>query len=160
MIRGTFYLSNEVSEAYDFMNAHLANVPDAFDAMAVYAVVRNEADIPSGCGRLYLDETGRFTLDRVYVLPDERGQGLGDLLMRMLLFRAQELNAPEVHLLSPADTIAFFARYGLSPQGEMEADLRPMRALADEIDIEGSCCSHKKACAGCTGNCDTCGQNA
>ena len=156
MIRGTFYLSQGESPAFDFMLAHLIAAPDAHDRMAVYALVRDENDAPSGCGRLFLDEDGRFTLDRVFVLPASRRQGLGDLLMRMLLFRAQELGAPEVRLASPPEAVAFFARYGLRPEGVPENGLRPMRALAGQIDIEGSC-HHGKACASCGGDCASCG---
>ena len=72
-----------------------------------------------------------------------RGKSLGDLVMRMLLFRALELNAPEVYLTSQLDKIPFFERYGLAPYSDIRFDEgyphRTMRADAAHIRIEGSC---------------------
>ena len=128
---------------------------DACDDMAVYALVFDEAGCPSGTGRLAIDEADRFMLGRVCVLKERRGLGLGDLILRMLLFRAQELSAPAVYVEAVLPAVPFYERYGLRPIGDVceraGAQYRLMRASADEIDIEGSC--HKSpACAGCTGS--------
>ena len=129
--------------------------PDESDQMAVYALVMNEADEPAGSGRLYIDGDSHFAIDRVCVLKEQRGQGLGDLIMRMLLYRAQELSCDSVYVESPVELTGFFARYGLTPQGGLRDGLRVMRASHDEIDIEGSCSKGKK-CAGCTESCEHC----
>lgn len=135
---------------------------DAYDDMAVYALVFDDSDRPAGSGRLYVDADARIRLDRVCVLADARGQKLGDLLMRMLLFRVQEMQLPDVCASVPMDVVPFFARYGFRPTGAIACvetiSLREMRATADEIDIEGSCGGHK-SCAGCTSDCMGCSEN-
>ena len=132
---------------------------DKHDGMAVYALVLDDNDAPSGTGRMYLDDDGHFVIGRVCTLPDKRGKMLGDLLMRMLLYRAQELNAPAVYLTTPLNCVAFFARYGFKPVGKIvEDELGPQRfmcATAEEIDIEGSC-GGKHGCAGCQKDCASC----
>lgn len=134
---------------------------DSHDDMAVYGLVFDESDAPAGTGRLYIDGDGHFVIGKVCTLPEMRGRYLGDLLMRMLLYRAQELHAPAVYLAAPLDLVAFFARYGFRPYGEVAAEdgrqYRPMRALAEEIDIEGSC-GGGKACAGCHADCSACAE--
>lgn len=132
-------------------------VRDDGDAMAVYALVFDEADAPSGTGRLIIDDD-RFMLGRVCVLKDARGQGLGDLVMRMLLLRAQELGAPSVFVSAQLPAVGFYARYGFRPIGEAHeeggAPRQLMRAMADEISIEGNC--HKGGKSKCAGDCERC----
>ena len=129
---------------------------DALDQMAYYALVFDEQDIPSGTGRLALVDD-RFTIGRVCVCAGARGQGLGDLILRMLLVRVQEMEAPEVWVSALTDVAPFYARYGFSPVGgpflEEGREHQRMRALAEEIDIEGSCQKSEKGCAGCGKSC-------
>ena len=164
MIRGKFMTSMEdttqclaIREAVFAreLNRPQEGAADENDRMAVYALVLNEEDEPAGSGRLYIDGDSHFAIDRVCVLKDQRGRGLGDLLMRMLLYRAQELSCDSVYLTAPVELTGFFARYGLKPQGDAKDGQRVMRAGKDEIDIEGTC--HKGTqCAGCTGECASC----
>ncbi|MDL2206792.1 GNAT family N-acetyltransferase [Eubacteriales bacterium OttesenSCG-928-N13] len=171
MIRGRFMTSNDDCSAIFALRERVFvrelgfsanNVRDAYDDMAYYALVFDERDVPSGTGRLALIDD-RFVLGKMCVLPSVRGQGMGDLLMRMLLLRAQEMNAPAVYIRARLDAVPFYERYGFKLTDENEdVEGQPhiwLRALADEIDIEGSC--HKEAkdcppdqnCASC-GGCD------
>ncbi len=151
MIRGKFLTSGDGdSMVFDVRNAvcraeGLPASQDCHDRLAVYALVFDENDSPSGSGRLYLDED-RFMIGCVGVLPDRRRNGLGDLILRMLLFRAQELNAPEVYALVRPGEEGFYARFGFKPAGE-EADERGqtrvlLRVKADAI-AESGCQGHK-----------------
>ena len=163
MIRGKFMTSmDDVStclalRAQVFPGAR--GEADEYDRMAVYALAINEENLPGGAGRLYIGDDSQFTIDRVGVLPEMRGQGLGDLLMRMLLYRALELNCAGVKLVSPVRLAGFFTRYGLAAQGEAFEEAgeacRVMYAERGQIDIEGSCSKGKK-CAGCEGDCAAC----
>lgn len=152
MIRGKFLTSAEDASAALAIREKvcraegLAGGDDCHDKMAVYALVFDEEDSPSGSGRLYLHED-RFVIGCVGVLPQKRGKGLGDLILRMLLYRAQELNAPEVYALVRPGGEAFYAQYGFKPAGEEEADEwgqthTLLRVKADEI-VEGGCHGHK-----------------
>lgn len=131
---------------------------DAHDAMAIYALVYDEMGAPAGTGRLFIDDD-RFTIGRVCVAREARGQGFGDLVMRMLVLRARELCAPSVWLKAQLPTVAFYARYGFRPAGEIFFEEgvahRLMRAMAAELDIEGSC-GKGGACAGCARDCGDC----
>ena len=132
---------------------------DGFDKMAVYALAFDENDRPAGTGRLIINDESRFQIGRVCVLKEARGQGLGDLVVRMLLYRALELGAGEIWLGAQLPAVGFYARYGFAPIGEIYDDEgvphRWMRALAGEVDLEGSCGGHSR-CAGCAGDCSTC----
>ena len=125
---------------------------DAFDRMAVYALAYDEADRPAATGRLIIDGESRFQIGRVCVLPDARGQGLGDLVMRMLLYRALELGAGAVYVHAQLPVVGFYARYGLQPYGDVFYEEgvahRMMKAEASAINLEGSCGGAKR-CEGC-----------
>lgn len=143
---------------------HHACERDAHDDMAVYALVYDEENQPAGTGRLYIDEEDRFTIGRLCVLKDRRGQGLGDLLMRMLLYRAQELHASAVYVEAQLPVVDFYARYGLRPVSDVfikeGAPHRLMRATAEEIDIEGACHKAAAPCEDCAGGCAGCAHGA
>jgi len=151
MIHGKFLTSADDCSQVLFVRARVCaaeGLPagsDCHDRMAVYALVFDEGDSPSGSGRLYLDED-RFVIGCVGVLPEKRRQGLGDLIVRMLLFRAQELNAPEVYALVRPGDEPFYARFGFSPAGEDSDEQGEgcslLRVKADEI-VESSCHGHK-----------------
>jgi predicted GNAT family N-acyltransferase len=152
MIRGKFLLSTDDTDKVmeirrkvfcDEMGFSPESEIDKYDQMAIYALVYDENDVPGGTGRLYINDEGRFCVGRVCVLKEMRGKYLGDLVMRMLLFRALELNAPEVYITSQLDKVSFFERYGLAPYSDIRFDEgyphRMMRADAAHIRIEGSC---------------------
>ena len=168
MIRGKFFTSMDAPDEVfairkrvfvDEMGMRPDRETDSHDDMAVYALVLDETDAPAGTGRMYIDADGHFVIGRVCTLPEMRGKYLGDLLMRMLLYRAQELNAPAVYITTPLNCVEFFARYGFKPYGRVLEDdfgqFRFMRAMAEEIDIEGSC-GGKHGCAGCQKDCAAC----
>lgn len=169
MIRGKFLLSGDplCEHVFDIrrrvftdeMGLFADTDVDENDRMAVYALILDDDGTPSGTGRLYIDGDSRFAIGRVCVLKEARRRYMGDLIMRMLLYRAEELNCASVTLTSPLDAVAFFARYGLRAEGEVfeEAGVpcRRMTASREEINLEGTC-SKGGACAGCSGNCEAC----
>ena len=168
MIRGKFMTSmDDTSPIFDIRmrvfveeQGFLAETErDEFDNMAIYALVFDEDDRPAGTGRLYVDLDNHFRVSRICVLKDARGQGLGDLIMRMLLYRAQELNVASVYIEAQLPVVEFYARYGFQPFGDIRynegAAHRMMKAEASEINIEGTCGGHK-ACGGCEGDCASC----
>lgn len=170
MIRGKFMTSMEdTSQIFDIrmrvfveeQGFSTESERDEFDDMAIYALVFDENDRPAGTGRLFIDQDNHFKLSRICVLKDARGQGLGDLVMRMLLYRAQELNAGSVHIVAQLPVVEFYARYGFKPFGDIVYEEgvghRMMKAEADEINIEGTCGGHKE-CGGCEGDCGSCGE--
>ena len=157
MIRGRFLRSgDDASQVFDLrkqvfvdeLGCPLSYERDALDDMAIYALVFDENDRPSGAGRLVID-ADRFMIGNVCVREPARGQGLGDLVMRMLLLRVQEMEAPSVFAVAPPDVQPFFQRYGFRIVDEHGL----MRALNSEIDIEGACHKGESGCAGCGKEC-------
>ena len=133
---------------------------DEFDKMAVYAQVFDDDNEVIGTGRLCIVDD-HFNISKVCVKKELRGRSIGDFVMRLLLYRAQELNAPDVELSSDTALTPFFERYGFRPIGEAYSKygqiLRNMRVTASNINIEGTC-GGKAACAGCSGNCEECNE--
>lgn len=167
MIRGKFLTSNnDISEVIslrrqvfvDEQGYSAESEPDAFDKMAIYALVLNDDGMPGATARLYIDDD-RFHIGRVCTLKSERGKGLADLAMRMLLSRAQDMGAGAVYLSSQLPCVGFYARYGFEPYGDIVLDEgvphRLMRVGGDKINLEGSC-GGKKHCENCGGNCEGC----
>ena len=138
MIRGKYLTSmDDIAPVLALRRAVLGLSADPFDQMAVYALALDGAGQPAGAGRLYIDGDDRFRLDTLGVLQEMRGQGLGDLLVRMLLQRALDLNAPAVVLKAPAELAPFFARYGFTPGAQ-----GLMTATPQSIALSGGCGGH------------------
>ena len=161
MIRGRFLRSGDDTSAVfalreqvfvDELGCSEAFARDALDDMAIYALVFDELDVPSGAGRLAIDDD-RFMVGAVCVRGESRGQGLGDLIMRMLLLRVQEMDAPSVYAKAQPDVQPFFQRYGFKLIEPTVDGRSLMRALKDEIDIEGACHKGADGCAGCDKEC-------
>lgn len=126
---------------------------DQYDDMAFYALVYTEDDKPGACGRLYIDEDSHFRIDYLGVLPEERMKYMGDLTARMLLYKAQELNAPRVVADVPDSLVYFFARYGFKLSSS-SGGTSHMNVEADSIRLEGKC--SKGNSGSCAGDCENC----
>ena len=126
---------------------------DEHDAMAIYAVAFDEDSLPSGTGRLYIDDESHFRIDFLGVVPEKRGRYIGDLIARMLLFKAQQLNAASVYISAPVNVIRFFARYGFALMRD-DGKIAQMSVSAEDIRLEGSC--SKGRTERCAGNCAEC----
>ncbi len=104
---------------------------DVLDDEAQQVVVYREG-APVGAARLWWRDGGFWAGD-VGVLPDARGQGYGDLLVRLLLYKALSHRAADVTLVCPASLSPFFARYGFAAVAA--GDPVTMRVLAGDIAL-------------------------
>ncbi len=120
---------------------------DENDAQAAHALIL-AGDKPVGTGRLFLDGNADWHIGRVATLKQYRGQGIGDLTMRLLLRAALEFGAESVFLGSQTHAMGFYEKLGFKVSGEEYHEEgqphRPMRA--DRADIE----KLFEGCAGCT----------
>ena len=98
-------------------------------------------DCPAATGRIWWQE-GVFWLGEIGVIPTFRGQRLGDLILRLLLFKAQSHAAREVRLRCPEETEGFFARLGFRPVSRGNGEVE-MAVAGNEIVLD-SCASCKK----------------
>ena len=106
---------------------------DALDPLS-WNVRVDQENAPAATGRIWWQD-GAFRLGDICVLPAFRRQGLGDLTLRLLLFKAQSHAAREVRLQASPGTAAFFARLGFRPDPDMpESD--EMLLPGDEINLD------------------------
>lgn len=133
---------------------------DARDLLAVFVLAYDEMDAPCGCGRMYIDAASHFRIDQLGVLKRHRGRYIGDLMARMLLYRAQKLNAGSIYALCPPECVGFFARYGFkpTPAGERADEQIDMYVSGNDISLSGKC--HMSGADACDGHCDVCGARA
>lgn len=136
-----------------------AKEDDPRDLLAVYVLAYDEADSACGCGRMYIDSDSRFRIDQLGVLASHRRRYIGDLLARMLLARAQSLNAGSVYARCPRSCAGFFARYGFiaTPGSNEGGEFVDMYVPGDAIRLEGKCGRARPD--GCAGQCDACELN-
>ncbi len=96
-------------------------------------------DVPAASGRIWWSE-GAFWLGEIGVIPEMRGRRLGDLVLRLLLFKAQSHAAREIRLFCPEETEGFFARLGFRPIVRSAGSVE-MMIQGDEVSLD--------SCAGC-----------
>lgn len=98
-------------------------------------VIYDDAGAPVASGDIWYD--GDFVIGALGVIEGERGKGFGDLLIRLLLYKAQTHFAGRVRLAATEETVGFFARYGFAP---LDGGLQ-MAIDGDKIDLD--------TCKGC-----------
>ncbi len=113
MIQGRWFAPGEDLSAgvLPVRRAVFGREGDALDAQS-WNVLVLEDGTPAAAGRIWWAE-GAFWLGEIGVTEERRGRRLGDLTLRLLLFKAQSHSAREVRLRCPAETAGFFARLGL-----------------------------------------------
>ncbi|MBQ9251037.1 MAG: GNAT family N-acetyltransferase [Clostridia bacterium] len=142
MISGKWFPQGaDLTDVLSVRQGVFAQGVDALDQEAQSVVVYLD-DVPAGAGRLWWRE-GSFWIGDLGVLPEYRGQKLGDLTLRLLLFKAQDHFAREVRLLAPEGAAGFFARLGFR-EDSRQGKLVEMMIPGDEIELD-SCKACKKA---------------
>jgi len=76
---------------------------------------------PAATGRVLLHE-GKHILQRIAVLKEFRGQGLGALVTKKLIEKAEGLGAKEVSLSSQAHAVGLYEKLGFAICSEMYMD--------------------------------------
>jgi predicted GNAT family N-acyltransferase len=144
MIQGKWFpQGSDLSQALSVRRAVFGRGQDALDSEAQNVVVYQD-DLPVASGRLWWED-GAFWLGDIGVLPAYRGMKLGDLALRLLLFKAQNHFAREVRLRCQEEIQGFFARLGLREvsRGETETE---MMIPGEEIDLDTCRACGKKDC--------------
>ena len=134
MIEGKWFpQGSDLSGVLAVREAVFGRGGDDLDAQAWNVLVWQDG-IPAATGRIWWQE-GSFRLGDLGVLPEYRGQKLGDLTLRLLLFKVQSHYAREVRLRCAPDTAGFFSRLGFRPDPAAE-DPGEMLLPGDEIDLD------------------------
>lgn len=119
---------------------------DERDALSWNALILQDG-VPAACGRIWWED-GAYRLGEIGVLEEYRGQRLGDLALRLLLFKAQSHAAREVRLASPRGTAGFFARLGFSEEPGSNPVSVEMFLPGDRIELDSCKNCPKSGCPG------------
>ncbi len=91
---------------------------DANDAEAVHALLTNRVGVPVATGRLVLNGSSA-QVGRMAVCHPLRSFSLGAQVLTALLARAKAMGVQSVMLHAQLGAVAFYARHGFVPQGEV-----------------------------------------
>ncbi|MDO5518859.1 MAG: GNAT family N-acetyltransferase [bacterium] len=125
MVKGKFLTSkDDLSEVFRIRNEVFCKEQgiaselehDAFDNGAIHVLI-NDHDCNVAVGRL-VQEQGEYSIGRVAVIKEERGNYYGDFVVRMLVDKAFRLGAKEVKILAQKDTVPFYKKIGFAEAGE------------------------------------------
>ncbi len=134
MIQGKWFAPGEnLAELLPVRRAVFGRGEDPLDAES-WNVLVYEDEIPTAAGRIWWRD-GAYRLSDLCVLQDRRGRKLGDLVLRLLLFKAQSHAAREVRLSCSGDLCGFFARLGFHPEST-EEDQTEMLLEGDRIELD------------------------
>lgn len=89
---------------------------DRFDHISEHLLLKKDRKV-IGTGRLYKHK-GIWYIGRMAVLSNLRHQGLGQLILKGLLKRAQEKGAESVTLHSQLPVVKFYEKRGFQPKGQ------------------------------------------
>lgn len=111
---------------------------DGTDSGAVHLVVY-DGGIAVATGRL-LKDNEKYVLGRVAVRKEHRGEGYGDLVMRMLVRKAFMMGASEQYIHAQISARGFYEKLGFVAYGEeyMEAGI-PHIHMVHTGDVGGCC---------------------
>lgn len=125
---------------------------DDIDARSMHVIVYRDG-LPCATGRLYYDNG--YKIGRIAVLKAARGRRLGDLTVRMLLFKAFDQGADEVTVSAQLTASGFYEKFGFTSTGiKTEDEGVPhivMKVTPDTAKLSGDCskCVNKSSCTSC-----------
>lgn len=135
MVQGKWFSpGSDLSDLLSVRSSVFGRGSDSLDALSWNVLVYQDA-VPVATGRIWWQD-GAFFLGDLGVLESFRHQRLGDLVLRLLLFKAQSHAAREVRLFCPRDTAGFFSRLGLRELPGDDPVLVEMMIPGDQIDLD------------------------
>ena len=135
MVQGKWFSPGEdLSALLPVREAVFSRGADDLDALSWNVLVYRDS-VPAAAGRIWWQD-GAFRLGDIGVLESFRRQRLGDLVLRLLLYKAQNHAAREVRLTCPRDTSGFFARLGLREEPSEDPSSVEMMIRGKDIDLD------------------------
>ena len=115
---------------------------DEFDVQAMHLVVYID-EVPAATGRIWHDGKS-LRIGRLAVKKKFRGQKIGDLALRLLIYKAFSSGAQTLEISAQTYIMPLYAKFGFKAYGEefIEAG-RPhmaMRVGKDEVVYPSDCC--------------------
>lgn len=96
--------------------AGISDACDSTDAYAGHVYVYEETGEPIAAGRMYPDGDA-LIIDRIVVMPQYDAMPYAELVLRMLLFKAQELPQREIRINCEEKRFALVRRFGFIQSG-------------------------------------------
>jgi len=87
---------------------------DGYDGYAMHLAVYSDDECVAA-GRIYVDDRGRFRISHICVEESSRGQGIGDLTAKLLLYKVFQ-SASQVRAEIDPALEGFFTRYGFAQE--------------------------------------------
>ena len=153
MITSVFIAGNkDISEARDIRREVFideqgiseAEEYDSLDELALHLMVYVDEE-PAATGRICHDENG-FHIGRIAVRKKFRGQKIGDLAVRLLLYKAFNSGAEILKIGAQTYVVPFYKKFGFKECGDeyIEAGLPhiPMEVTKDTVVYPSAC--HKE----------------
>ena len=135
MIQGKWFApGSDLSDVIPVRKAVFGRGSDDLDSMSWNALVFEDS-VPVATGRIWWED-GAFLLGDICVLEDRRNRHLGDLVLRLLLFKAQSHAAREVRLRCPHVVTGFFERLGFLTLPSDDSDSVEMMTAGNHIDLD------------------------
>lgn len=145
MVQGKWFPPGEdLSALLPVREAVFGRGADDLDAVSWNVLVYQDS-VPAAAGRIWWQD-GAFWLGDLCVLESFRRQRLGDLVLRLLLFKAQSHAAREVRLRCPRSVAGFFARLGLKEEPSGDAASVEMMIPGESIDLDSCKSCPKQNC--------------
>lgn len=114
---------------------------DDLDAVAMHLIVY-DGKVPMATGRVLLEENKRAVLGRIAVLKEFRGDGIGDLVIRMLIRKAFDAGAETQSIHAQLYCKEFYERVGFKQISDVYDEVGiPHITMERRGDITG-CCGH------------------
>ncbi len=135
MIQGKWFApGSDLSEVVPVREAVFSRGADDLDILSWNALVYEDS-VPVATGRIWWED-GVYRLGDICVLKDRRRRRLGDLVLRLLLFKAQSHAAREVRLICPRFLTGFFTRLGFRQDLSDDPETVEMMIPGDQIDLD------------------------
>jgi GNAT superfamily N-acetyltransferase len=148
MVQGQWFAPGKAlpGDVISIRHAVFGRSEDERDPLSWNALIYSDG-VPAATGRIWWADDA-YWLGDLCVLKAFRGQKIGDLLLRLLLFKAQSHAAREVRLICPPDVAGFFSRLGF--QAEPGPDPRSVLMLlpGDQIVLDSCRSCPKGNCPG------------
>ena len=145
MIEGKWYSQgSDLSDLLPVRESVFGRGQDGLDAESWNVLVWQDG-IPAAAGRLWWRD-GAFWLGDICVVKELRGKRLGDLVLRLLLFKAQSHFAREVRLRCPEGLAGFFARLGFRGESRPEDHQVEMLLAGEDINLDTCASCRKENC--------------
>jgi predicted GNAT family N-acyltransferase len=130
--KAVFVKEQQVSEEEEF---------DEYDASALHLIIYIDEQT-AATGRIWHDGKN-FRIGRLAVLKQFRGQQIGDLALRLLLYKAFSSGADVIEISAQTYIMPLYSKFGFKEYGEeyMEAGIphMAMKVTKDEVIYPSAC---------------------